>query len=613
MYFVLVAADIFGVKTNFELAFPQRPTVLELSRATETAFTAEIAVRRPDGVPPHSFHISKFKLYDEDRGRWVDLQSDAQLQDLCQCYAFQHENPWHRESQKEIPPAVRPPAPTSTSYGSSGPLRPASAFNNTFPSTAAGAAGAANVGSSAMNSSRGLPPQSARSIHNQMNRGVSADPYTGSRLTGAVPDVNAPVEEKIRVVFAEFALKDQRAIDVEDMKKGFRTLGFDFTTATVNDLFQKGDANHDGRISFHEFERFARLYPIMTDCLYYRSKTFWEDQNTQREIDAEKEAVKQANFQVAQVENQVAAARKAAEQAQGAIADAENDMRQHQNRSRDIVGQNENIIRDKEKFAKEKFEREADANAIRERERQARSTLADAQRENDKLDRRNTGAAQDLQKAEDRVKLLQQQLLEAQKQLERAQNNQRQTQGDLENARGRERDAQRDLDNIQAEAPRVEEDLRKAQQNFENINDRVRDMELAQRDAQRDADEAANRRNNAERAAESAREYEQRMQDELDNARRVAQQREDAAKQRETELLEQQRLRQQVSAQERALIEQELRLREQRESLEEKEGRLKNEASSFLASVRSNLSNRGASSDPSSSSYRRGDSVSYRP
>src|SRR3989338_6838517 len=130
MYFVLVAADIFSVKTNFELAFPARPTMLELSRAAETAFTAEIAVRRPDGVRPHSFHISKFKIYDEDRGKWVDCQSDAQLQDLCQCYAFQHENPWHRESQKEIPPAVRPPAPTPSSFNN-GPLRPASSFNGT--------------------------------------------------------------------------------------------------------------------------------------------------------------------------------------------------------------------------------------------------------------------------------------------------------------------------------------------------------------------------------------------------------------------------------------------------------------------------------------------------
>jgi len=121
MYFVLVAADIFNVKTNFELAFPQRPTVGELTRAAETAFTAEIAVRRPDGVPPHSFHVSKFKLYDEDRGKWIDLQSDAQLQDLCQTYAFQHENPWHRESQKEIPPAVRPPPPV---VSSAAPLRP---------------------------------------------------------------------------------------------------------------------------------------------------------------------------------------------------------------------------------------------------------------------------------------------------------------------------------------------------------------------------------------------------------------------------------------------------------------------------------------------------------
>eukprot|EP00672_Neobodo_designis_P025357 CAMPEP_0174832172 /NCGR_PEP_ID=MMETSP1114-20130205/3531_1 /TAXON_ID=312471 /ORGANISM="Neobodo designis, Strain CCAP 1951/1" /LENGTH=147 /DNA_ID=CAMNT_0016066027 /DNA_START=1 /DNA_END=440 /DNA_ORIENTATION=- len=106
---VQVAADIFGNKLNFELSFPSRPTVSELHRAAETAFSNEIQLRRPAGVQPHQFRMNKMKVYNEDTGKWVDLRAESQLIDSCQCYAFQVENPWHRETQQEIPPAVRPP------------------------------------------------------------------------------------------------------------------------------------------------------------------------------------------------------------------------------------------------------------------------------------------------------------------------------------------------------------------------------------------------------------------------------------------------------------------------------------------------------------------------
>ena len=104
------AADVFGSKTNVELSFAARPSVTELTRATEVAFSNDISLRRPEGVPQHSFHLSKFKIYDEDRNKWVDLHSDSQLSEFCQLYAFQPENPWHKETQKDIPPAVKPPA-----------------------------------------------------------------------------------------------------------------------------------------------------------------------------------------------------------------------------------------------------------------------------------------------------------------------------------------------------------------------------------------------------------------------------------------------------------------------------------------------------------------------
>nr|6SJQ_A Chain A, Flagellar pocket-related cytoskeletal protein [Trypanosoma brucei] len=109
-FLVQVAADIFNNKVNFELSFPSRPSISELTRSAETAFSNEISLRRPDNVPSHKFHSSKIKMYDEELNKWVDLIREDQLTDYCQLYVFQPPNEWHKESQKEIPPAMKPPS-----------------------------------------------------------------------------------------------------------------------------------------------------------------------------------------------------------------------------------------------------------------------------------------------------------------------------------------------------------------------------------------------------------------------------------------------------------------------------------------------------------------------
>ena len=376
MYYLQVAADIFGSKTNFELSFNARPSITELSRAVEVAFSNEISLRRPEGVPQHSFHVSKFKVYDEERSKWVDLQSEAQLSDSGQLYAFQPENPWHKESQKEIPPAVKPPPP------------------------------------SAVAASRGVPSLSRAPAPVSSYAVPATQTARAPAVLGARPSVplDATEDEKIRTVFAEFDSKGQRVIELEDLRNGFRVLGIDFTTATLNDLFQKGDLNHDGRISQGEFESFARMYPIMIDCLFYRSKAFYDDQVMQRELDAEKEAVRQANGLVSQADAAQKAAAKAAEDTQQQIVDADADIKDRANRLRQVQLQLEQAQRDKERAQKEKYDRENEAVEARDRERVARAAQQEAAREVEKHDRKLQGLAQDAAKADDRVKQLQAQL-----------------------------------------------------------------------------------------------------------------------------------------------------------------------------------------------------------
>ncbi|EPY22241.1 hypothetical protein STCU_08283, partial [Strigomonas culicis] len=278
MFIVQVAADIFGNKLNFELSFGSRPTLSELSKSIETSFSTEISNTRPDSVPPHTFHIAKIKIYDEEKNKWVDLLGEAQLVDYCQLYAFQPENAWHKESQKAIPPAARPPQPAT-------PQRSAAAASGSRALTATSSAVAPYTGG------RGEASGARR---------YGATPTAASGALVPKLSADASPEEKVRVVFSEFDTKGTRSIDMEDFRNGFRNMGLDFSSATVEDLFERGDLNRDGRISYSEFERFARLYPIMTDCIFFRSKAFWEEEQLRKDIQGERDAYERAEVTVEQ-------------------------------------------------------------------------------------------------------------------------------------------------------------------------------------------------------------------------------------------------------------------------------------------------------------------------
>ena len=84
---------------------------------------------------------------------------------------------------------------------------------------------------------------------------------------------------------------------------------------------------------------------------------------------------------------------------------------------------------------------------------------------------------------------------------------------------------------------------------------------------------------------------------EVDSARNGVAERERAIKQKEMELDEHRRNRELITQHERTLIEQELRLREQRDSLEQRETKLMSEASNYLGNMRNNLATRSYSRD----------------
>ncbi|KAG5506552.1 hypothetical protein JIQ42_06804 [Leishmania sp. Namibia] len=579
MFIVQVAADIFGNKLNFELSFPSRPSVQEITRASESAFSTEIANTRPESVPPHTFHIAKIKVYDEDKSKWVDLLGEGQLVDYCQLYAFQPENPWHKETQKPIPPATKPPT-TAAALTRSAPLSNTASGNRAIAST-----------------SNALAPYTGgRSDATTSRRSYAG----GASSTALVPRASADAspEEKLRIVFSEFDNKGTRMIDMEDFKHGFHNMGLDFSSATVEDLFERADLNHDHRISYSEFERFARLYPIMTDCLYFRSKAFWEEDQMRKDIQAEVEAAQKSEAMLDQAQRGLENAEADVADAQSAVKAADEDLRDRTDRMRDLAKDMEEARKGKERVLREKKEREQDLGAVKEREKEARKDLQDLARDSDKLDRRAAALVNDADAADDKVRQLQKALEDAKRAADRAHQAAEQAAAEADQAKERERDAAIEADAIARDIPKAEDAVRVAERNVVAADQVLRELDSAGKEIGRQADEAASRRDAGEKAVAEARDKVMQKEREVDNARSAVAERDRAIKQKEAELDEHRRQRELITQHERTLIEQELRLREQRDSLEQRETKLMSEASNYLGSMRVNLATRSYSRDP---------------
>ncbi|KAG5485447.1 hypothetical protein LSCM1_07531 [Leishmania martiniquensis] len=578
MFVVQVAADIFGNKLNFEFSFPSRPSLQEITRMSESAFSAEIASTRPENVPPHTFHIAKIKVYDEDKSKWVDLLSEGQLVDYCQLYAFQPENPWHKETQKPIPAAAKPPTAVAA-------LSRSAPISNTSPGSRAIAS-----------TSNALAPYTGG-----RSDATSRRPYAGGASSTALVargNVDASPEEKLRVVFSEFDIKGTRMIDQDDFKHGFHNMGLDFSSATVEDLFERADLNHDHRISYPEFERFARLYPIMTDCLYFRSKAFWEEDQMRKEIQAEVEAAQKSEATLDQAQRGLENAEADVADAQSAVKAADDDLRDRTDRMRDLAKDMEEARKSKERVVREKKEREQDLGAVREREKEARKDLQDLARDSDKLDRRAAALVNDADTADDKVRQLQKALEDAKRAADRAHQAAEQAAVEANQAKERERDAAMEADAIARDIPKAEDAVRVAERNVAAADQVLRELDSAGKEIGRQADEAASRRDAGEKAVAEARDKVMQREREVDAARSAVADRDRAIKQKETELDEHRRQRELITQHERTLIEQELRLREQRDSLEQRETKLMSEASNYLGTMRINLATRSYSRDP---------------
>ena len=285
------------------------------------------------------YKVARLNIVDEATEDWVEVIAQAQLKSFCQVYAFQPHSTQLTESQGHIPAATRPlhlstaaapavapatPLPATASYAAPALLHHASvpALHQTVGSVgavpaAAYAVAAATPGLHRSGSAGGAGLAAAAAAAAAGAASVQPLASASAVLPASIPGVaqvrllpqDAAHDEKVRACFEGLDANTNRVIELDEFKRGFQMFGMDFSLATMDDLFSKGDVDRDGVISFAEWQRFCELYPTMLDSLYYRLKSHWEIVAGKNELDA-------LTGLVAQLQDQEFAAKAAFDQAQ---------------------------------------------------------------------------------------------------------------------------------------------------------------------------------------------------------------------------------------------------------------------------------------------------------
>ena len=545
MFTALVASDIFGEKMNLEIGFPSRPSLAELKEETERCYNGEVGARAsrvsagvPAGtpaVPPYC--VKRFQLFDEVSQRWASLASSNQLTDYCQLYAFQPPNPWHKEVRAPIPAPIKTKA-------------------HLLP----------------------LNPTHIESV--ARSRLLAGDPPP-------IDPLGASHEEKTNSVFDELDVNNDRGIDGEEWAKGVALLRLEaqFDGATVRDLHVKADANGDGKISFSEWQRFTELYPTLLDSLYQRCQAYWEDKRFEQHLQEGRDRLGDMHAHMARLEAQhrdnanIVASREAALTSQeGKVRDRTDTLRSREDAARDAG-------KDTERAQKLASSADADLALQREKERLKSRGLDEANSEVSAAKDRVALASNHASDCDTRQRALEGQHADVKSALDRETVRTQTALHDLQVSQGALREAAAQRQQAGEEHTAAADGLVQAEGLASTGEANVRDADQAcnlagqnvvrNRVVRDEEDRALQSQRGREQAANQARIAQEKLTEELAQRLRGLEAEHAALHEQMAE----------VCAREQPLITEEIRLRGQRDALEEKETVLRHDHRSFYSAT----------------------------
>jgi len=398
---------------------------------------------------------------------------------------------------------------------------------------------------------------------------------------------HATHDDKVSSTFEELDTNGNRVVELDELRKGFGrdVANLPLSSETIDDMFGKADANRNGVVEFTEWQRFCELYPTLLDALYFRFRAHWEDKKAQSEKADLEEQVKRLEDALAQatahcqdMKDESEAQENQLKKQEAALNDAIESQRQ---READL----RKAARDWDGANKSKQAAESALQLQREQERQQGTNLAEAQRDCMQSERRKAVAEAEFARANDAVEVARQLDMEAAGEVNRQKHLSESAREDIREAEEAHKRVSADRQAAQLAIQSEQLDLEQHDRIVAQEQKNVRQQEIEQQEKVLQTQRALQKRLDDERHLGEQRDKEQETNmDSLAQKRAVQEQRDLIDRlTSEKEAFEQRR--REMEEQEEPLIEQEVRLRAQRDSLEENEHTLRREHRSFYESA----------------------------
>eukprot|EP01062_Namystynia_karyoxenos_P075693 TRINITY_DN732_c0_g1_i1.p1 TRINITY_DN732_c0_g1~~TRINITY_DN732_c0_g1_i1.p1 ORF type:complete len:500 (+),score=190.34 TRINITY_DN732_c0_g1_i1:99-1502(+) len=392
---------------------------------------------------------------------------------------------------------------------------------------------------------------------------------------------HATHSEKVRGTFDELDARRAQAVAWDEWLATFQRLNIDLPPSTVRTLFERADTNHDGIIDYSEFQRFAEVYPTILDSLYYRSRDYWVDRHQRDGLEAARRAAAALRDQYEALHVGRIDAQRAAEEQERRVGQQQQLVADSQGREAEAAAAHA-AARDAVAQCHEDLQRaHGDVTSSRDVERSRAHQLADLQRTVEAHSQRVQATDAEVALAEARVREVELLLAEARRDLDHRAAAGQAARGDLQAAAHQERAAQAAAAESAQTVQQCIARLAQMEKELAARADREREAALRQRQAQVETARQLQRRDDDAGLLARLREAEQQAAAQTDHAAAVLREREAHAAALEQQCIDFNAQRRGVENEERGLLEQEVRLREQRDMLEHEEARLRGDVTCF--------------------------------
>ena len=437
--------------------------------------------------------------------------------------------------------------------------------------------------------SAGTHNNTIQSINTNTSANGAAPPTAASSLVTLkqklFADPNPTVDHKVRTVFDELDARHARRIEISDFLQTLADMRVTLAEHEAKDIFIRADRDHDGAVSFAEFEWLSVHYPTLVDALYFRLKEAYEERRRRDVIESRRRAVDDEVSRQSAEAARAAEVRRRVEECESQLLHLEQEQKTRAFREKEATQKLTEAKREADAQKHLRSQREADVAAARDNEKQRHANLQEAQQSVASVQKKVSELESELQRSQEKESQLEAMLEAARKETDGAR---RALQSGVEEARQWRDHERAQLDmfsEAQKEVQKTSQHVVAADAELDALLKFAAACEDQLMTAQRETALAAHRaEQQQQQLAQQAAKSDEHVQ--MGHTVAVALEKARAAleaAERDLSEFRQRRLR--IEAQEKPLIEQEVALRAQRFALEEQETMHRYEKVSFYSSA----------------------------